>query len=67
MAFPDHIEVAEAPDGVEEAVDIMLADSVPAQRAADLAMAAAKSGKDPVAFATHFTKVRREFRAMKMP
>lgn len=63
IAFPDGIAVAEAAPGVEEAYDIMVADSVPAQRAADLAVAAAKSGRDPVAWARHFVSVRQAVRA----
>lgn len=59
------IQCAEAPAGTEEAMDIMLADSVPMDTAAKLAVAAGKTGRDPVAFAQHFVQVRREFRAGK--
>lgn len=48
--------------GVEEAYDIMVADRVPPQTAADMAVAAAKSGRDPVAWAEHFVKVRKSLR-----
>lgn len=63
IAFPDHIAVAEAAPGVEEAYDIMVADDVPAQQAADMAVAAARIGRDPVAWARHFVRVRQEFRS----
>jgi hypothetical protein len=62
VASPSEIQCAEAPPGVEEAYDLMVADRVPPQRAADMAMAAARDGKDPVDFARHFVKVRRQFR-----
>jgi hypothetical protein len=62
IAFPDHIAVAEAAPGVEEAYDIMVADDVPAERAAGLAVAAAKSGRDPVVWARHFVNVRQAVR-----
>lgn len=62
IAFPDHIAVAEAAPGVEEAYDLMVADGVPAQQAADMAVAAAKSGRDPAAWARHFVRVRQESR-----
>ena len=42
---------AVAPPGVGDAYDLMVADRVPPELAADMAMAAVKSGKDPVAFA----------------
>lgn len=44
---------------VSTAYDLMTADGVPPQRAADMAAAAERSGKDPVAFAEHFVKVRK--------
>lgn len=47
---------------VSRAYDIMAADGVPAQRAADMAVAAERSGKDPVAFAEHFVKLRKSLR-----
>ena len=56
------VQVAEADPAVELAMDIMMADRVPADKAADLAVAAAKAGKDPIAFAEHFVKVRRRLR-----
>jgi hypothetical protein len=43
---------------VEEAYDLMAADGVPAQEAADMALAASRSGRDPVAFAAHFVRMR---------
>ena len=62
VASPREIQCAEAPPGVEEAYGLMVADRVPPQRAADMAMAASQSGKDPVAFAQHFVKVRQQLR-----
>lgn len=62
VAYPGEIQCAETPPGVEEAYDLMVADRVPAQRAADLAMAAARSGRDPVAFARKFTRLRQGIR-----
>lgn len=47
---------------VSTAYDLMTADGVPPQRAADMAAAAERSGKDPVAFAEHFVKVRQGFK-----
>lgn len=49
-------------DAVSRAHDIMTADRVPAQQAADMALAAERAGKDPVAFAEHFVRQRRELR-----
>lgn len=48
--------------GVEEAYDLMTADHVPAQQAADMAVAAARSGRDPVAWARHFVELRQAAR-----
>jgi len=50
---------------VSEAYDIMVADRVPSETAAEMAVAAERDGRDPVAFAEHFVKVRREFRAAR--
>jgi hypothetical protein len=46
-------------EAVSEAYDIMTAAGVTPQRAADMAATAERSGKDPVAFAEHFTRLRR--------
>lgn len=59
----DIIVLTPAP-GVEEAYDIMVADRVPAQKAADMAVAAAKDGRDPVAWAKHFVELRQSLRDM---
>ena len=59
------IRCAEAAPGVEEAYDLMVADRVPAETAADMAVAAARDGKDPVEFARHFVKVRQQFRCSR--
>lgn len=50
--------------GVEEAYDLMVADRVPSQQAADMAVAAAKDGRDPVAWARHFVELRQSLRKM---
>jgi hypothetical protein len=52
-------------DAVSAAYDIMAADNVPADTCAKMALAAEESGRDPVAFAEHFVKVRKSFRASK--
>jgi hypothetical protein len=62
IAGPRETQAVEAPPGVEEAYDLMTADGVPAQQAADMAMAAHRGGKDPVAFARHFTGMRKRMR-----
>lgn len=63
IAGPRETRVIEAPPGVEEAYDLMTADGVPPQEAADMAMAAHRAGKDPVAFARHFAGLRQRMRA----
>ena len=63
VAWPDGtIAFDEVTDAVAEAMDIMIADRVPEDTAAKMAVTAEKTGKDPVAFARHFVKVRRQFR-----
>jgi hypothetical protein len=62
VASPSEILCLEAPPGVEEAYDLMVADRVPAQRAADMAMAAHRSGRDPVTWARHFVDLRQAVR-----
>jgi hypothetical protein len=46
-------------DAVSDAWDILTAAGMPSQKAADMAVAAERSGRDPVAFAEHFAKVAR--------
>ena len=48
---------------VSRAYDIMTADGVPPQTAADMAAAAERLGKDPVAAAEHFVRLRKSMRA----
>jgi hypothetical protein len=62
IAGPQETQMAETSPGVEEAYDLMTADGVPPQQAADMAMAAHQAGKDPVAFARHFTGMRKWMR-----
>ena len=62
IAGPQEVQAVEAPPGVEEAYDLMTADGVPPEQAADMAMAAHQAGKDPVAFARHFTGLRQGMR-----
>jgi len=64
VAWPHEIVVVTPEPGVEEAYDIMVADRVPPQTAADMAVAAAKNGRDPVAWAKHFVEVRQQIRDM---
>jgi hypothetical protein len=59
VAFRDGLAVAQAPPGAEEAVAIMMAGGYPADAAASLCLAAADSGRDPVAFARHFMDARK--------
>ncbi|HXJ27483.1 MAG TPA: hypothetical protein VNH17_17350 [Streptosporangiaceae bacterium] len=62
MARNGEIEVVDIPDSVSAAMDIMTADRVPADRAAELCWAAHRSGRDPEAFARHFVELRRAIR-----
>jgi len=62
IAGPRETQVVEAPPGVEEAYDLMTADGVPPEQAADMATAAHQAGKDPAAFARHFTGLRQGMR-----
>jgi hypothetical protein len=62
VSYPGEIRCVETAPGVDEAYDLMVADQVPPQRAADMAMAAARSGRDPVAFAQHFIELRKAIR-----
>ena len=58
IAGGGQVQCVQASNAVSEAFDLMAADGVPAQTAADMAMAAERAGKDPVAFARHFIKLR---------
>jgi hypothetical protein len=49
-------------EAVSHAYDIMTADGVPPRKAADMAAAAERSGRDPVAFAEHFVRLRSSVR-----
>ena len=44
------------------AIDIMIDDRVPLERAAQLAIAAKQQGRDPEAFARHFVELRKAYR-----
>ena len=58
VAWPDEIvEVLPAP-GVSEAYDVLVTGGVDTQKAADLAVGAARIGKDPVEFARKFLRAR---------
>jgi hypothetical protein len=63
VASPRWIQCVDAAPGVEEAYDLMVADGVPAQTAAGMAVAAARDGRDPVAWAAHFIELRAAVRA----
>ena len=67
VAGTTDITVVVPATGVEEAYDLMVADRVPSQQAADMAVAAAKDGRDPVAWARHFVKLRQSLRDMPPP
>ena len=54
-------------DAVSRAYDIMTADRVPAQQAADMAVACERDGRDPVAWAEHFIKLRQSLRDAARP
>ena len=62
MARNGEIEVVDIPESVSSAMDIMLDDRVPGDRAAGLCWAAYRTGRDPVEFAEHFVKLRKAFR-----
>lgn len=64
VASPAGIRCVEAPPGVEEAYDLMTADGVPPQEAADMAVAATRAGRDPAAFARHFIRMREAARRL---
>lgn len=63
VASPQEIQCVEVPPGVEEAYDMMAFAGVPSQQAADMAMACHRSGRDPVAFARHFVRLRKASRS----
>lgn len=44
------------------AFDVLLADRVPAEKAADIVAACVRDGKDPLAFAKHFVTLRKATR-----
>jgi hypothetical protein len=54
----DRLRATGASDAVIAAVDILVDDGCPAGRAAQMAVAAERDGKDPEAFARHFLKLR---------
>ena len=54
-------------DAVSRAYDLMTADGVPAQRAADMAVACERDGQDPVAWAEHFIRLRQGLRDTARP
>jgi hypothetical protein len=58
VAGPADVTCVEAAPGVEEAYDLLVSRGVPAQRAADMATAAARAGRDPVVTARHFLQLR---------
>jgi hypothetical protein len=56
------VDVIEISAAVSAAMDILLDDRVPEERAAALAVAAERSGRDPEAFARHFVELRQAWR-----
>ena len=62
IAGDGQVQCVQASAAVSRAYDLMAADGVPAQTAADMATAAERGGKDPEAFARHFVKLRQAAR-----
>lgn len=58
IAGHGYVQCVQASAAVSRAYDLMVADKVPAQTAADMATAAERDGRDPVADARHFIKLR---------
>jgi hypothetical protein len=54
----DRLRATGASDAVIAAVDILVDDGYPVDRAAQMAVAAERDGKDPEAFARHLLKLR---------
>lgn len=52
-------------NAVSRAYDVMTADNVPAETAAKMAAAAERLGKDPVASAEHFVRLRKSLRSSR--
>lgn len=58
----EQMKATGASDAVIAALDILVDDGMPAQKAADMAVAAERSGRDPEAFARHVIKLRKAMR-----
>lgn len=58
VAGASQVQCVQASAAVSLAYDLMVADGVPAQTAADMATTAERGGRNPVAFARHFIKLR---------
>jgi hypothetical protein len=54
----DRLRATGASDAVIAAVDILVDDGYPVDRAAQMAVAAERDGKDPEVFARHFVVLR---------
>jgi hypothetical protein len=52
-------------DQLVSALDILLGDKMPLQRAADLVAASRRLGRDPEADARHLVKLRKAYREVK--
>lgn len=62
LSVADHVALIGASPAVSAAYDLLTDDGMPPDKAADLAVTAERSGRDPEAFARHMVKVRRSLR-----
>lgn len=62
VAGAGQVQVIQASQAASDAYDLMIADGVPPQQAADLAVGADRDSRDPVAWARHFVSLRRSLR-----
>lgn len=60
-------EMIEAPPGVDEAYDLLTADGMDPVKAAELALIASITGKDPVAWSRRVVQLRKTRRSMRQP
>lgn len=65
MSVADHVALIGASPAVSAAYDLLTDDGMSPDKAADLAVAAERSGRDPEAFARHTVKLRRSLRASR--
>ena len=58
----EHVELMGATPAISAAYDLLTDDGMSPQKAADLAVACERSGRDPEAFARHLIKLRKAVR-----